>query len=86
MKYRKKPVIIEAFCWNDQEERPEWYIEAVQKGIIIIPENTNQQCVAQIKTLEGVMDVSITDYIIKGVENEIYPCKYSIFKQTYEKI
>ena len=39
-----------------------------------------------IRTLEGVMEISDNDYIIKGVEGEIYPCKPEIFEKTYEVI
>lgn len=39
-----------------------------------------------IKTLEGVMTVSDGDYIIKGVNNEFYPCKPEIFEKTYDII
>ena len=45
------------------------------------PENP----VLKIETLEGVMDASIGDYIIKGVRGEFYPCKPDIFKATYEE-
>ena len=40
----------------------------------------------EIKTLEGVMTAKTGDYIIKGVDGEIYPCKPDIFKKTYEVI
>ena len=39
-----------------------------------------------INTLEGTMMVNYGDYIIKGVNNEFYPCKPDIFKQTYEEV
>ena len=39
-----------------------------------------------IRTLEGVMEISDNDYIIKGVDGEFYPCKPDIFKKTYEVI
>ena len=40
----------------------------------------------RIKTLEGVMDARIGDYIIKGVNGECYPCKPDIFEKTYEEV
>lgn len=40
----------------------------------------------KIKTLEGWMNASIGDYIIKGVQGEFYPCKPDIFKQTYNPV
>ena len=39
-----------------------------------------------IRTLEGVMEISNNDYIIKGVDGEFYPCKPDIFEKTYEVI
>lgn len=39
-----------------------------------------------IPTLEGDMIASLGDYIIKGVNNEFYPCKPDIFEKTYEKV
>ena len=38
----------------------------------------------EIKTLEGIMRADIGDYIITGVNGEIYPCKQDIFKKTYD--
>ena len=39
-----------------------------------------------IRTLEGIMEISDNDYIIKGVDGEFYPCKPDIFEKTYEVI
>ena len=39
-----------------------------------------------IKTLEGVMEAKVGDYVIKGINGEFYPCKPDIFEKTYEKI
>lgn len=39
-----------------------------------------------IPTLEGIMQASIGDYIIKGVQGEYYPCKPDIFKITYDEV
>jgi len=40
----------------------------------------------KIKTLEGLMHVSLGDWIIQGVKGEFYPCKPDIFESTYEKV
>ena len=42
--------------------------------------------VLHIKTLEGNHHVSVGDYVIKGVQGELYPCKPDIFEQTYELV
>lgn len=95
MKYRKKPVEVEAFQYagvrkSDQtnlgeylfNECPKWLSDAWDDGVMFKDETKN----LYIKTLEGVMKVNIGDYIIRGVKGEIYPCKPDIFEQTYEKV
>lgn len=88
VKYRKKPVVIEAFKWTggrDQIEDPIWMVEALEKGNAAIV-STKYGYVMQINTLEGVMTAQQGDYIIRGVQGEIYPCKPDIFEATYEKV
>ena len=84
MKYRKKPVIIEAFQWCPLSPNPEakniphWL---VMSNYDIGPGNS-----LLIKTLEGTMRADPDDWIIQGVKGEIYPCKPDIFEATYEKV
>lgn len=88
MKYRKKPVVIEAFLWTggpDQTEDPEWIIEAMKNGKVRFV-NTELGCRMQIETLEGSMVARPGDFIIQGVKGEIYPCKPDIFEATYEAV
>lgn len=89
-KYRKKPVVIDAFKWTggrDQVEDPTWIVEALEKGdATIVSSNDLGESVMQIKTLEGTMIAQQGDYIIRGVQGEIYPCKPDIFEATYEKV
>ena len=40
----------------------------------------------EVHTLEGVMKGKPGDWLIKGVEGELYPCKDEIFKKTYERV
>jgi hypothetical protein len=42
--------------------------------------------VLHIQTLEGVMKANAGDWIIKGIANEIYPCKHNIFEKTYQRV
>lgn len=87
MKYRKKPVVIEAFKWTGdiiQKEDPEWIIEAIKDGIVWFNNSGTELCNMEIKTLEGNHIASRGDYIIKGIKNELYPCKPDIFEATYE--
>lgn len=76
--YRKKPVVIEAWQNSDENEFPAWVDSAdvgrEPGGVILI------------NTLEGVMKAMPGDYIIKGVQGEIYPCKPDIFEATYDSV
>ena len=84
MKYRKKPIVIEAFQWKDQpsKEWPDWIINAHEEGIF----KFDIDGMPIIETLEGDHYVSEEDFIIQGVKGEIYPCKPDIFELTYEKV
>ena len=93
MKYRKKPVVVEAFRMGI-DPRPDWFQNEVTKNRIITdltddeindgnPWNHKKTCCI-IKTLEGEMRGDYGDYIIQGVQGEIYPCKPDIFEATYE--
>lgn len=83
MKYRKKPVLIEAVLWNGVEvsEVTDWISKALQNDAIV---RYGDKVI--IKTLEGDMIASPGDYIIKGVKGELYPCKPDIFESTYEMV
>lgn len=88
-KFRKKPVVIEAFKWTggpDQTEDPEW-IDAAIKAKTVRFENvrTKEVCLL-IDTLEGTHRANQGDYIIQGVKGELYPCKPDIFEMTYEPV
>ncbi len=90
MKYRKKPVVIEAFKWTgdvNQVEDPIWIIEAIKKrDVCFVNYEADKICVMLINTLEGSMKANQGDYIIKGINGEIYPCKPDIFEKTYELV
>lgn len=79
-KFRKKPVVIEAFRYY-VDSRPDWFTEKVTTNEIITHET---HC--DINTLEGVMRGNVGDYIIQGVKGEVYPCKADIFEATYEPV
>lgn len=93
MKFRKKPIVVDAFQYGYDVE-PDWFLEAFDNGLVryvpsrsIKPTKDNQYpSDVLIKTLEGEMRADYYDYIIKGVNGEIYPCKADIFKKTYEKV
>lgn len=82
-KFRKKPIVIEAYCYNQQRDnyRPDWFQDAVSANRII-----TQRDSAIIPTLEGDMLANLGDWIIRGVKGELYPCKPDIFAATYEAV
>lgn len=86
--YRKKPVIVEAFRWTggpDQTDDPEWIIEKIREQSVWFY-TEERGTFMMINTLEGVMQANQGDYIIKGVNGEIYPCKPDIFEKTYDLV
>lgn len=85
MKYRKKPVIIEAVQYDGNFRCLDCFSINEVGHLIVSTDDTGNQCL-KIPTLEGVMIASKGDYIIKGVQGEFYPCKPDIFELTYEKI
>jgi len=72
MKFRKKPVVIEATQWFKDGDHPA--VRHRERGY------------GAIYTLEGVHTVKPGDWIITGVKGEFYPCKDEIFKMTYEPV
>jgi hypothetical protein len=89
MKYRKKPVVIEAFRWTadvTQEEDPIWMLDALESGQAWFENCGTEEVKLVIKTLEGNHIANRGDYIIKGIKGELYPCKPDIFEQTYELV
>lgn len=80
MKYKKKPVVVEAIQYDGTDDS---YNEGLcfTNGDLLW--HKELKCPI-IETLEGNMTVNIGDYIIKGVQGEFYPCKPDIFEKTYE--
>ena len=90
MKFRKKPVVIEAMEWLGDNLREiidftglhpsahKWTWEEYEAVV--------QTDGLKIFTLEGVMMADKGDWIIKGIKGEFYPCKPDIFKATYEAV
>lgn len=92
MKYRKKPVIIEAITFDDLVRH------GLKTGANIVNgmpwsfnyaghpiTHENDDCYL-IPTLEGTMKMTSGDMLIVGVKGEIYPCKREIFDATYEAV
>ncbi|MBC1982787.1 hypothetical protein [Listeria booriae] len=95
MKYRKKPVVVEAvqLTWENWNEVCEfvtlpWGPDGVRgchsdKGVV---SDSGERIGLIIPTLEGEMKAVQGDYIVRGVQGEFYPCKPKIFESTYELV
>jgi hypothetical protein len=79
MRYRKKPVVVDAVEWNGKNTTE------LAKFMGALVELTPDGNGLKIKTLEGTMTAAPGDWIIKGVQGEFYPCKPDIFEETYER-
>ena len=99
LKFRKKPVEIEAFQMTvrmaeSSADWPQWLQDAYRKGMHeegsmtalpeITRENTEPSKLFRIMTLEGRHIVRDGDWIIQGIKGELHPCKPDIFDLTYE--
>lgn len=94
MKYRKKPVVIDAYQWFKVSD----YVEGKERVVDYYrhPSMDGQHACAHcgvimhhhgyINTLEGGHIVCPGDWIITGVNGEHYPCKPDIFMKTYEAV
>ena len=80
-KYTKKPVEIEAVQWTGEN-----LLEVLNFCSSCFSYEKNGQKVLTISTLEGNMNASHGDFIIKGVKGEFYACKPDIFEMTYDKV
>lgn len=83
MKYRKKPVVIEAILYTG--ENKDQIFDFTGGNASLMSTNGIVQAMT-IGTLEGRHIVSDGDYVIKGVKGEFYPCKPDIFELTYDVV
>ena len=90
MKFRKKPVVIEAVqlrqdTWSEMCEHAKVgrLEDGKPQGVEGLP---NDKIGLDIPTLEGVMRANQNDWVIKGIKGELYHCKPDIFEATYEKV
>jgi len=95
MKYKKKPIEIEAFQYDGdlmdthgEYYVPQWAVDAWENDILTYGFNDDIECPCElyVKTLEGNMLIKVGDYVIKGVKGELYPCKEDIFEMTYDLV
>jgi hypothetical protein len=85
-KFIKKPIMVEAVQWDGTEEN---YIELLKllTGIGGLGETVDGKLSIHYGLdRENILPINLTDWIIKGVKNELYSCKNDKFRATYEKV
>lgn len=88
-KYVKRPLEIEAVEWTGDfvedgiDVSPEWVKDALRDGVLVFDLNENDQNELYVETMEGTMHANVGDYIVKGVEGELYPVSGETFRKTY---
>ena len=89
MKFRKKPVVIEAvqLTWSNWSEMCDFaevggLANNKPEGVTLEEGKIGMK----IPTLEGEMLATENDWVIRGVQGELYPCKPDIFEATYEPV
>lgn len=87
--FRKRPVVVEAFRWtadHEQADDPVWIVNAIRGGSVTFPSSPAHGATMRIQTLEGPVVARRGDWIVRGVEGELYPCKDSVFRATYDEV
>jgi len=85
MKYRKKPVVIEAEQWTGEN----WFeigVFAGQAASLVKEGNKSILLIDTLESRKNKFESSVGDFIIKGVKGEFYACKPDIFEATYDKV
>lgn len=89
MRYRKKPIEIEATPIEfiiaasklDDTVLPDWVLEGIRHQKLKVYED-----LVVVQTLEGNMRGTAEDWLLQGVNGELYPCANDIFLKTYERV
>lgn len=82
MKYRKRPLVIDAYRWDGQPSKLMAWVVGFDSSYVALRFVGDGR--VGIPTLEGEMLAQAGDWIIRGVKGEFYPCKPDIFAETYE--
>ncbi len=94
MRYQSNPVIVEAFKYDGDLKGsdgkyyvPDWAVEAYEKRIMYYKAMRIGEPPYElfIDTPAGTLHVNVGDYVIKGVKDELYPCKPDIFRERYRR-
>ena len=85
--YEKIPVIIEAWEFTREAlKSDDSWVRLYRNELHLISQYAGEVLYIEIDTLEGTMRANLGDYIIKGIQGELYPCKPDIFKMSYRLV
>ena len=96
-RWRKKPVVIDAYqvrfpsFRDERDDWPVWFAEAMAAssetvGSLNPTDPEDPRGTVSVYTLEGAMKVSWKDWVIRGIQGELYPCKPDVFEATYAPV
>ena len=88
MKYKLKPIEFEAYQYTESpDDAPEWIKTAVECGMLFYHSLAfDEKPVLMADTEVGTQFICVGDYIIKGIENNVYVCEKDIFEKISERI
>ena len=83
MKYRKKPVVIDAYCYDLKRDnyRPDWFMNKLSTNEIVTYKDY-----AIITNDHGDAFIELGDWVILDADGNLYPCSDELFKMTYEAV
>lgn len=82
-RFQKRPVVIDAIQFHGTYDSYEDIVAAFGPWHMYWVPDLN---ILRIKTLEGPVTAASGDWIIRGVANELYPCRDDIFRATYDEV
>jgi hypothetical protein len=89
VRHRETGSVVDAFRWTagaDQEEKPEWAIEAIRSNQVIFENVGTPQVTLRIETAFGTLHAHQGDWIVRDTEGHVYPCKAELFSLNYEQV
>lgn len=90
MRYRKKPVAVEALQWTGSNPGTMYDFTGLDNFEVLSPDDVWEdalEATAAVRDMlhEGTwIPLHTGDWVIKGVRGEFYPCRQSVFEETYE--
>lgn len=90
MKFRAKPVEVEAFQYDGDLMNsngyyvPQWAVDAFERGILYYGELGDIPAELFVETPDGAAHVALDDYVVQDSEGNLYPCKAELFEKLFD--